>query len=113
MTILPKEGPMYCVEKYMTDHQFLEADKKKARDYLRIQRYDRAYLTRSEADTCPHSEDRISGSGGGGYDRRCLRAVPFSQAAGICGNPADLDDLGSLAANRGGAFRQREGGEPR
>lgn len=67
----------------------------------------------SEADTCPHSEDRISGSGGGGYDRRCLRAVPFSQAAGICGNPADLDDLGSLAANRGGAFRQREGGEPR
>lgn len=48
MTILPKEGPMYCVEKYMTDHQFLEADKKKARDYLRIQRYDRAYLTRTD-----------------------------------------------------------------
>ena len=36
------------IEKYMTDHQFLEADKKKIRDHLRLQRHDRAYLTRTD-----------------------------------------------------------------
>ncbi len=36
------------IEQYMIDHQFLEADKKKVRDYLRFQRHDRAYLTRTD-----------------------------------------------------------------
>lgn len=36
------------IEQYMIDHHFLEADKKKVRDHLRIQRYDRAYLTRTD-----------------------------------------------------------------
>lgn len=36
------------VEKYMDKHQFLDADKKKVRDFLRTEQATDAYLTRKE-----------------------------------------------------------------
>ena len=39
---------MKKVEQYMSQHQFLEADKKKVRDFLRAERATDAYLTRTD-----------------------------------------------------------------
>ncbi len=36
------------IEQYMVLHQFLEADKKKVRDFLRVNRVMDAYLTRTD-----------------------------------------------------------------
>lgn len=41
----PKRGPMYYVEKYMTDHQFPEDDKKKVRDFLSQKQFEHAFFT--------------------------------------------------------------------
>ncbi len=42
-----KEWTVEKVEQYMIQHQFLEADKKKVRDFLRLQRATDAHLTRT------------------------------------------------------------------
>lgn len=43
-----KDRAMSEVEQYMSDHQFLEADKKKVRDFIRSRRITSARLTRTE-----------------------------------------------------------------
>ncbi len=43
-----KDRAMKEVERYMSEHQFLEADKKKVRDFIRSRRITSARLTRTE-----------------------------------------------------------------